>query len=41
MEEKRDNDSSKKAWYVKYQAYTTINIIYKRVTKASTHEVPK
>ena len=41
MERKREHDSSTKDWYIKYQVCTTINKIYKRVTKSSTHEVPK
>ena len=41
MEGKKDNNSSKKSWYFKYQGYIAINNIYKRVTKASTHEAPK
>ena len=33
MEEKRENDSSTRAWYITYQVYTTINKNYGRVTQ--------
>ena len=41
MEGKRENDSSTRAWYIIYQAYTTINKNYERVTEDDTHEIPK
>ena len=30
-----------RAWYITYQANTTINKNYKRVTEGITHEIPK
>ena len=36
----KKNKPSTKDWYIEYQAYNTINKIYKRVTKASMHKVP-
>ena len=41
MEGKRKNDPSTKAWYITYQAYTTINKIYERVTEADTRKIPE
>ena len=41
MEGTRENGFSTKAWYIKYQVYTTINNNYERITNASMHEVPK
>ena len=35
------NDSSTEAWYITYQANTTIKKNYERVTEANTHEIPK
>ena len=41
MGTKNKNDLSTRAWYIKYQAYTTTNKNYKRVTEANTHEIQK
>ena len=41
MEEKRKNDPSTKAWYIKYQTYKTINKNYKRITEDDTHKIQK
>ena len=41
MEGERKNDPSTKSWYITYQAYTTINKIYKRVTEADTRKIPE
>ena len=41
MGTKKKNDSSTRAWYITYQAYTTINKIYKRVTEADTRNIPE
>ena len=41
MEGKRKSEPSMKAWYIKYQAYTTINKIYERVTEADTRKIPE
>ena len=38
---KQKYDLSTKAWYIKYEAYRTISKIYERVTKPSTHRLPK
>ena len=35
------NDSSTKDWYITYQANTTINNKYGRITEANAHELPK
>ena len=38
---KEKNDLSTRAWYITYQAYTTINKNYERVTEADTHKIPE
>ena len=37
----RKNGLSTRAWYIKYQAYTTINKNYKRVTETDTRGIPE
>ena len=41
MGTKNKNDLSTRAWYIRYQGFTTINNKYKRVTEADTHKIPK
>ena len=41
MGTKKKNDSSTRAWFIIYQAYTIINKNYERVTEADTHKIRK
>ena len=40
MGKKKKKYASTKAWYLKYQAYMTINKNCKRVIEADMHEIP-